>query len=60
MKCFPETIPQNGLIESPLVAIPKMQESLAEKHGVNLPGRLFLKKDSHLAIAGSVKARGGI
>ena len=60
MKCFPGTVPQNGLIESPLVAIPKMQESLAEKHGVNLPGRLFLKKDSHLAIAGSVKARGGI
>lgn len=59
-KCFPETAPDNGLIESPLAAIPDMKSALEEKFGSSIPGRLFLKMDSHLAIAGSVKARGGI
>lgn len=57
---FPETKVQNGLIESALTEIPSMKEHLEQKYGSNLPGRLFLKQDSHLAIAGSVKARGGI
>lgn len=60
MHCFPETAPQNGLIESPLVEISNMKKALEEKHGMKLDGRLYLKQDSHLAIAGSVKARGGI
>jgi len=60
MKVFPETAPQNGLIESPLVKISNMQTVLAEKHGMKMSGQLYLKQDSHLAIAGSVKARGGI
>ena len=55
---FPETAENNGLIESPLREIPVMRRKLAD-HAV-IPGRLFLKMDSHLPIAGSVKARGGI
>ena len=53
-RLFPETEPAGGIIESPLTEIPGMREAL----GVS--GRLFIKRDSELPIAGSVKARGGI
>lgn len=57
---FPETAASGGLIESPLRDIPAMREALNDRHGAGIAGRLFLKMDSHLPIAGSVKARGGI
>ena len=59
-KQFPETEKDGGLIESPFVEIPKMKELLKERHGCELAGRLYLKEDSQLVIAGSIKARGGI
>lgn len=59
-KCFPETIPDDGLIESPLAEISKMKERIEAEYDADIPGRFFLKLDSHLPIAGSVKARGGI
>ena len=74
--CFPETKATGGVIESPLQKIPKMQKALGEyrqsvrsrsvnetagsRNDSELPGQLLLKMDSHLAVAGSIKARGGI
>lgn len=60
MKCFPETEDANGMIESPLTAIPEMQKQMEMRYHTQIPGRLYLKQDNALAIAGSVKARGGI
>ncbi len=53
-KLFPETEGAGGVIESPLAELKKLREFDGIK------GRLFLKQDSELPIAGSVKARGGI
>ena len=58
-ECFPETAATKGIIESPLREIGQLQQAL-EARGDAVAGRLLLKMDSHLAIAGSVKARGGI
>ena len=60
MKCFPETRDRGGLIESSLTSIPRMKDLVNRKYNSGISGTLLLKQDSHLAIAGSVKARGGI
>lgn len=57
---FPETLPQNGILESPLKEIPHMKNVLEEDCCCDIAGRLYLKMDSHLPVSGSVKARGGV
>lgn len=59
-KAFPETAKTNGIIESEVVPISEMQSVLEPEYDTQIQGRLFLKKDSHLPISGSIKARGGI
>lgn len=59
MHYFPETRPEGGIIESPLTEIPEMKEAL-NRDGARLTGQLYLKRDSDLKVAGSVKARGGV
>lgn len=60
IKAFPETGHTDGILESPLTAVPKLQTWLAKHWNMPLPGRLWFKQDSHLPISGSIKARGGI
>ncbi len=57
---FPETKQSHGIIESPIQEIDNMKQELISSYNTEISGKLLLKMDSHLAIAGSVKARGGI
>lgn len=59
MKVFPETIETGGIIESELREAKHMQAGLEAHYGKQLPGKLFVKCDNELPVAGSVKARGG-
>ncbi|NDY92515.1 D-serine ammonia-lyase [Ideonella livida] len=57
---FPATVAAGGLIESPVQAAPALQAALGPAGAPPLPGRLWLKLDSHLPVSGSIKARGGL
>lgn len=59
-KAFPETAVTKGIIESEVVDIPKIKVALEKRYNTSISGQLRLKKDSHLPISGSIKARGGI
>ncbi|MBQ0755851.1 MAG: D-serine ammonia-lyase, partial [Amphritea sp.] len=53
---FPELQDSNGLIESELLPA----DVLKQQYFTALPGRLMIKGDHALPVAGSIKARGGI
>lgn len=57
-KAFPETAETKGILESPLQEISKMESVLNQAHP-QVEGKLYLKCDNALPIAGSIKARGG-
>lgn len=59
-RAFPETEGSGGMIESDVRPLPKLHALLGERYGQTLGGSLWLKRDSHLPISGSIKARGGI
>ncbi len=56
---FPETAETNGILESPLVEAGAVQRELNDLLGLELSGRLWLKRDDALPVSGSIKARGG-
>lgn len=70
-QAFPQLAASQGIIESELAAVPAFAAALADRAGLRaqddplinddlLIKNVLLKKDSHLPVAGSVKARGGI
>lgn len=58
-KVFPETAERKGIIESDILVLPELKKFVRESNA-DFAGRVLLKDDAHLPIAGSVKARGGI
>ncbi|MDF2532863.1 MAG: D-serine ammonia-lyase [Clostridia bacterium] len=59
-RLFPETEKQNGVIESALVELSNMKDAIRNRYKGTVEGRMFLKCDNDLPVAGSIKARGGI
>jgi len=59
-QAFPETASSGGIIESDIVPVSHLQQLLGERYNQVLTRSLWLKRDSHLPISGSIKARGGI
>lgn len=53
---FPELSSSHGIIESPLAPTPRLAERIMPADS----GRLYVKCDHALPVAGSIKARGGI
>ena len=56
-RLFPELQASGGRIESALFPVPQMQQALQLPEQL---GRLWLKADHSLSVAGSIKARGGV
>jgi D-serine dehydratase len=54
---FPELAASAGIVESELRFAPALKTSLL---GEGAPGRIFVKCDHALPVAGSIKARGGV
>ena len=59
-RLFPEAKESQGIIESEIEEISVMKGLLENHYSQTFAGKLLLKCDSHLPVAGSVKARGGV
>ncbi len=59
-ECFPELKTSGGIIESPLIACPKLATQLALEDGIDGLSNVYVKADHALPVAGSIKARGGL
>ncbi|MPS41886.1 MAG: D-serine ammonia-lyase [Pseudomonas sp.] len=60
-RVFPQTATSGGIIESDILPVSQMRELLIDEAQADGEiGALWLKRDSHLPISGSIKARGGI
>ncbi|MBF8668264.1 D-serine ammonia-lyase [Pseudomonas putida] len=57
-KCFPELKATGGKIESALIEVSPMREALG--YSSSEFGRIFVKADNDLPVAGSIQARGGV
>jgi len=57
-RVFPEV--KDGIIESPINIIDNMRIRMEKDYNKKIYGRLLVKRDDSLPIAGSIKARGGI
>ncbi|MBP1967935.1 D-serine dehydratase [Virgibacillus natechei] len=58
-KAFSELEDTDGFIESPLKEIDELKIALENTYDSKIDGKLYLKMDNELPIAGSIKARGG-
>lgn len=59
-RLFPETAENRGIIESNMMSIPNTKAMMEQHYDIPVKGKLFLKCDNYLPVAGSIKARGGI
>ncbi len=59
-KVFEQTRSNDGIIESEVIKIPQFTSFMNDYYGTLNSDNVFMKDDAHLAISGSIKARGGI
>ncbi|MHA1776435.1 MAG: D-serine ammonia-lyase [Promethearchaeota archaeon] len=57
---FPETVETQGMIRSPLKELKNIPKNLFNIGNTQIRGKVLAKCDNNLAVAGSIKARGGI
>ena len=56
--CFPELVESKGRIQSKLIEATSLRQAVG--YGATEYGRVFVKADGDLPVAGSIKARGGV
>lgn len=57
---FEDTVESDGIIESPISEVDEFQKYLEKYYDAEIPGKMYLKRDDLLPIAGTIKARGAI